>query len=282
MIRDVNEHNRNVGQRVQEEIKVPDYQRRRGHEGGSRILDLRPHKGKERGRREEEEEERMLEIAIARASVSRDGDSSKWVCPFEDLLTSLLGLSLNCLALIRASDSERGSSLRRELGPKTGTSASAASCSTVAVGSSSKMDKYFSPAYDPRLDVSLDDITDPNTGLVREANYDDWERILGQVKEQKEEKRRAADERRREKQRKKEKKRRKEAEDRGGEEKKKKRKKRKRPDSSSESDHDKGLTNYKSTHAQRTARKELGLMDVEGYAKRGKVREWDLGKENPT
>ncbi|POW02679.1 hypothetical protein PSTT_11577, partial [Puccinia striiformis] len=32
----------------------------------------------------------------------------------------------------------------------------------------SKMDKYFAPSYDPRLDVNLDDITDSTTGLIQE------------------------------------------------------------------------------------------------------------------
>ncbi|SPO35596.1 uncharacterized protein PSFLO_01067 [Pseudozyma flocculosa] len=34
-------------------------------------------------------------------------------------------------------------------------------------GYSSKMDKYFDVAYDPTTDVTLDDVTDPRTGLIR-------------------------------------------------------------------------------------------------------------------
>ncbi|KAA1064982.1 hypothetical protein PGT21_020842 [Puccinia graminis f. sp. tritici] len=52
--------------------------------------------------------------------------------------------------------------------------------------SSSKMDKYFSATYDPRLDVNLEDITDPQTGLITGGNYEDWEQILGQMKAKRE------------------------------------------------------------------------------------------------
>ncbi|KAG0146282.1 hypothetical protein CROQUDRAFT_657607 [Cronartium quercuum f. sp. fusiforme G11] len=183
---------------------------------------------------------------------------------------------------------------------------------------SSKMDKYFSPTYDPRLDISLDDLTDKTTGLVREGIYDDWDQILGVIKEQKEQKRRVkereADERRERKERRRlrreeraRKRRERDKEGRQGSEdrsskSKRSRKSRKNSEDelelkshrssrkrtkqissySSSSESSDGDAYHTATHAQRTARKELGLMDIEGYAKRGKIREWDLGKENPT
>lgn len=189
---------------------------------------------------------------------------------------------------------------------------------------SSKMDKYFSPTYDPRLDINLDDLTDQQTGLIHAGTYDDWESILHQLKTKRDEKarlrelkaqeklerlerrqkRREVRRRRQQKQtslcsgdddedmqgrptRKRSKRHRSDSQDRDSPDKissrqsKKKQSHRHRARSSSVSnstDHDL----YQATHVQRTARKELGLMDVEGYAKQGKVREWDLGKQNPT
>ncbi|WAQ81623.1 hypothetical protein PtA15_1A965 [Puccinia triticina] len=65
----------------------------------------------------------------------------------------------------------------------------------VALPIGSKMDKYFAAGYDPRLDVNLDDITNPQTGIIEGGNYDDWEIILAQMKAKR-------DERAREKERK--------------------------------------------------------------------------------
>lgn len=182
---------------------------------------------------------------------------------------------------------------------------------------SSKMDKYFSPAYDPRLDISLEELTDNKTGLIAEGVYDDWDQILKQFKDQKEQKRREkereSEERRERKERRRKRReerarRRREREKEGGDDSderpkksrrsrtyteeyeeevdskscRSKRKRVKRSSSRSSSSDSSDQDVYKTTHAQRTARKELGLMDIEGYAKRGKIREWDLGKENPT
>jgi len=57
------------------------------------------------------------------------------------------------------------------------------------------MDKYFDPAYDPALDLSLEATTDEN-GLVADGG---WDRMLDVVREREDAKRRAKDERRREK-----------------------------------------------------------------------------------
>ncbi|KAH9822272.1 hypothetical protein DFH28DRAFT_948181 [Melampsora americana] len=183
---------------------------------------------------------------------------------------------------------------------------------------SSKMDKYFSPAYDPRLDISLEELTDNKTGLIAEGIYDDWDQILKQFKDQKEQKRREKERESEERRERKERRRRRREErarrrrDRerqhgGGESddrsknsrrsrtrteeceedvdsrsRRSRRKRVKRSSSRSSSSESSDQEVYQTTHAQRTARKELGLMDIEGYAKRGKIREWDLGKENPT
>ncbi|KNZ56506.1 hypothetical protein VP01_238g13 [Puccinia sorghi] len=55
-----------------------------------------------------------------------------------------------------------------------------------AIPSTSKMDKYFSASYDPRLDVNLEDVTNPETGLIEGGNYDDWELILQQMRAKRE------------------------------------------------------------------------------------------------
>lgn len=52
----------------------------------------------------------------------------------------------------------------------------------------SKMDKYFTADYDPRLDVSLDNLTDPSTGLIGEGNFDEWSAMLDLLKTRRQEK----------------------------------------------------------------------------------------------
>ncbi|GEM10881.1 hypothetical protein Rt10032_c12g4898 [Rhodotorula toruloides] len=129
----------------------------------------------------------------------------------------------------------------------------------------SKMDRYFSENYDPRLDYSLDDVTDRSTGLIAEAAFDTWDRMLDVVKARKEDKKEK--ELREKLERKAERDRiRKEREER-------KRRKRRHGsvgDSSSEEEEVGPCHNPKS-----------GLMAMQ-YANKGKTREWDLGKETPT
>lgn len=52
----------------------------------------------------------------------------------------------------------------------------------------SKMDKYFKADYDPRLDVSMESLTDPNTGLIGEGNFDEWSNMLEILKIRRQEK----------------------------------------------------------------------------------------------
>lgn len=217
--------------------------------------------------------------------------------------------------------------------------------SSVSLPIPSKMDKYFASSYDPRLDVNLDDITDPTTGLIQGGNYDDWGAILAQMKAKREEKERQKErkleeklaaaqrklkkrekkERKREKSKKRRrnsdksddgekeidterhrqersetKKRRRELElsDRSklnytdGEDQRKSKNKhsRKKSYSSSESSYSSSEVSSSSDHSsvdpQRDnpdySRRKTGLMDIKGYAKPGKIREWDLGKASPT
>ena len=49
------------------------------------------------------------------------------------------------------------------------------------------MDKYFSSTYDPRLDVSVADLTDTN-GFIGEGNFDEWSKMIEILKVRKEEK----------------------------------------------------------------------------------------------
>ncbi|GAA6020921.1 hypothetical protein JCM8202_005495 [Rhodotorula sphaerocarpa] len=140
----------------------------------------------------------------------------------------------------------------------------------------SKMDKYFSPTYDPRLDYTLTDVTDSATGLIADGAFDGWDRMLETVKVRKEDKRereeREKAERRRERER-----RRAEREER-----RQRRKRRRRSGSAagssrsgaSDSDEGEGVVGPRYDPAS-------GLMEV-AYARKGKTREWDLGKENPT
>jgi hypothetical protein len=50
------------------------------------------------------------------------------------------------------------------------------------------MDKYFQKAYDPRLDVSVADLTDPVTGYIAEGNFDQWSQMIETLKIRKAEK----------------------------------------------------------------------------------------------
>ena len=102
---------------------------------------------------------------------------------------------------------------------------------------------FRSPTYDPLFDISVPDLTD-SSGLIGAGAFEGWDRMLGVLKERKEEKkereRREKEERHEERERvRRERKRRKE----GG-----------------------------------SPEVVKGLMEVEGYARRGGVREWDQGK----
>ncbi|KAI8451900.1 hypothetical protein BY996DRAFT_8395547 [Phakopsora pachyrhizi] len=211
--------------------------------------------------------------------------------------------------------------------------------------SRSKMDKYFSSDYDPRLDVSLDDITDPSTQLINsENNLDDWNILLDHLRQKNEERKREKEakkimkleKRQRKEERREQRQKRKRKESRRSDgydsvcsqgrkrdkhlrgtipddsdssqfqkrkgKRKERRKEMKDEDLSvtqkKEEQEEEAVTNIpgrkdvealsvdydlnKSTHAQKSGRKQLGLMDIEGYAKSGQIREWDLGKQNPT
>lgn len=108
------------------------------------------------------------------------------------------------------------------------------------------MDKYFEPHYDPRLDFSLEDVTD-SSGLIAPGVYEGRETMLSVVKERKEEKK---ERERREKEARKE---------------------------------ERELVR-EARRARKEGRvpedKVVGLMASEGYAKKGGVREWDQGKED--
>lgn len=108
------------------------------------------------------------------------------------------------------------------------------------------MDKYFTPTYDPLFDVSVPDLTD-SSGLIGEGAFEGWDRMLGVLKERKEERK---DRERREKEMR-------------HEERERVRRERKR---------------RKEGASPEVVERTKGLMEVEGYAKRGGVREWDQGK----
>ena len=49
------------------------------------------------------------------------------------------------------------------------------------------MDKYFEESYDPRLDVSVAEMTDPY-GFIAEGNFDEWSHMIDVLKIRREEK----------------------------------------------------------------------------------------------
>lgn len=134
------------------------------------------------------------------------------------------------------------------------------------------MDKYFSPTYDPRLDYSLTDVTDPSTGLIAEGAFDGWDRMLETVKARKEDKKDKEERERAERRRERERRR---AE---REERRHRRKRRRRAGSEGSSD---GSGSDDADEVGPRFDGTGGVMAVK-YAKPGKTREWDLGKETPT
>lgn len=149
------------------------------------------------------------------------------------------------------------------------------------------MDKYFDPTYDPRLDYTLTDVTDPSTGLIAEGAFDGWDRMLETVRARKEDKSmRATREGREEREEKSE--RRRERERRRAEREERRRKRRRRRgggDAASDDEEDShdGASDEEGDRSSYggASRGGGGVMDVK-YVKRGKAREWDLGKETPT
>ncbi|CAE6414387.1 unnamed protein product [Rhizoctonia solani] len=157
-------------------------------------------------------------------------------------------------------DRKGGSSLTPELSgplPTTSSRRSTRSPSPPYIGPSedttysSKMDKYFAPSYDPRLDVEQPTMN--KSGLLEGPQWDGWEGMLELMRL------RAQD---------KEEKKRREREDREKDKFDRKRAK------------EKGVSNTTSTTVLEPTG-EIGLMDMK-YKKRGAVKEWDLAKETPT
>ena len=131
----------------------------------------------------------------------------------------------------------------------------------------SKMDKYFDPNYDPRLDVSVSDLTAPN-GLIADGGFDGWDKMLSVVRERKEE-RKAREQR--------EKAERKEARERIRRERKDKRRRKVNRGDEVESESEEDMDGGRPTSARD---KDVGdtFMGVQ-YVKKGATREWDLGKD---
>ncbi|KAG8742533.1 hypothetical protein FRC10_001300 [Ceratobasidium sp. 414] len=118
---------------------------------------------------------------------------------------------------------------------------------------SSKMDKYFAPTYDPRLDVTQPTVS--KSGLLDGPQWDGWEGMLEVMRV------RAVD---------KEEKKRRAKEDKEKSKFDKKRAKKKA-----------GTSIPTAPPASSTPISEVGLMDMQ-YKKRGVAKEWDLAKEMPT
>lgn len=144
------------------------------------------------------------------------------------------------------------------------------------------MDKYFTQAYNPALDVSFDDLTDPSTGLIGEGNFSEWDKMLHILKKRKEDRAfgvtQAREEERERQLRKLEKKKRKEEREAlRALRKDKKRKKRRRGDS----DSDDSASSGESVGPKMRSEAASGTVKVGDYeyGKRGTVRAWDLGKD---
>ena len=143
------------------------------------------------------------------------------------------------------------------------------------------MDKYFTTTYNPALDVSFDDLTDPSTGLIGEGNFSEWDKMLHVLKKRKEDKvfgvTRAREEERDRQLYKLEKKKRKEEREirRALRKDKKRKKKRTHSDDSDSSDTSVG------PKMRSEAPKEADTIRVGEYeyGRKGTVRAWDMGKD---
>jgi hypothetical protein len=151
----------------------------------------------------------------------------------------------------------------------------------------SKMDKYFSSAYNPALDINVGDLEDPKTGLIGEGNFTEWDKMLHTLKKRKEDKvfgvTKAREEERERQLRKLE--RRQKREERElrhavKHQEKKKKKKRRRASDSDESDSDDSAGQSESMKKDRKKSKDLGTIKIGGYeyGKQGSTRAWDMGK----
>lgn len=52
----------------------------------------------------------------------------------------------------------------------------------------SKMDRYFAPDYDPRLDINVDALTDPVTGFIAPGSFGEWSHMLELMRVRKDDK----------------------------------------------------------------------------------------------
>ena len=146
------------------------------------------------------------------------------------------------------------------------------------------MDKYFTESYNPALDVSVDDLTDPSTGLIAEGNFSEWDKMLHILKKRKEDKvfgvTQAREEERERQLRKLEKRKRKEEREmRRALRKDKKRKKRRRDGSDSEDTASSDVSVGPKMRSESI--KEAGTVKVGEYeyGRKGTVRAWDMGKD---
>ena len=143
------------------------------------------------------------------------------------------------------------------------------------------MDKYFTTTYNPALDVSFDDLTDPSTGLIGEGNFSEWDKMLHVLKKRKEDKvfgvtRAREEERERQLYKLEKKKRREEREIRRALRKDKKRKKKRTHSDDSEASDTSVGPKMRSEAAKDADTVRVGEYE---YGRKGTVRAWDMGKD---
>lgn len=131
------------------------------------------------------------------------------------------------------------------------------------------MDKYFAESYDPRLDVSLVDLTHPS-GIIAAGAFDNWDTMLRVVKERKDEKREREL---------REKELRKAERDRVRREREERRRRKGKGKNSDDDDEIGPRMRWVSPEIVYSGpRAGKGLLEM-SYAKPGAMREWDSGKE---
>lgn len=153
-------------------------------------------------------------------------------------------------------------------------------------GAGSKMDKYFSSAYNPALDINIGDLEDPKTGLIGEGNFSEWDKMLHTLKKRKEDKvfgvTKAREEERERQLRKLERRRKREERElrHAIKHKEKKNKKKRRRSSDSDSNSDSSIGPNESTKRDGKKSKDPGTVNIDGYeyVKQGSTRAWDMGK----
>ena len=162
--------------------------RSRRHRSRSRERD----EGRSRSRRSavEDEDDEGPTVKPAPPPVTRKPPSAlvppRSPTPLDDLeaeaLADLRAKSAHSAAASADEDTSRSRTRRADVARVTEAKSHSASPGP------SKMDRYFAPDYDPRLDMNVDALTDPVTGFIAPGSFGEWSHMLELMRVRKDDK----------------------------------------------------------------------------------------------